>query len=228
MNVMSCRRRDHISAAAFEQHRANIVDVLLIGFAGAIQPGELNATDDHRHLILIKNDRPWPVEKITQFHKADHARPDIGFNRRRAGEYHQRDEILIGEVKQVSDRLEMAEVLPDRILKSPAGAVENLRPLRIAGSAEDQTAVMFGFYDEYTGIGDDDMVNLGGAGARRHGDMVHDLVGAMEMSLDSGGNRTVPLTESGGPPGSDGQADQNREKECGNQIRSDHSQIPYR
>ncbi len=175
------------------QMSPHVIDMLFVGFGGAIQPGQFYAANNQSHLITREHHRARLIEKTTQFRKANHTRPHVGLKLCCAGKRHYRNIMLIGKARKRLDSPDVSFILANWILKRSMPSVMNLRPFGVVGTAKNPSAVVLGFNDEYTSIGHDDVVNFSRAGARRQGNVVHQFVRAMKHALNGGGDNAPAM-----------------------------------
>lgn len=87
-----------------------------------------------------------------------------GFQLGMADEEDDGEESVLGEGEEVHEGTDVEPVLMEGILEAVFAAVDLLGPLALVFAAEDPATVVFGFDDEDAEGGDEDVVDLGGAG----------------------------------------------------------------
>ncbi|MOA01889.1 hypothetical protein D3C78_1213150 [compost metagenome] len=115
------------------------------------------------------------AKRLDVGHEAD-AVGDIrrhgGFEPAVADEGHHRMDILRRHLQGALQRLDVLEILTERILEAERTLVDLLRPLRLMLVAENPTLHVLGFQHEDAVEGHEHMIELGTAIARGQGDVV--------------------------------------------------------
>jgi hypothetical protein len=93
-----------------------------------------------------------------------HATWDSGLERRISGEdYNRLNDIWRQKVEKLSNGTYMPVVLTYRVLKSELGPIQHLRPITVAGAAEDPALIVFSLDHEYPEARNQNVINLRGS-----------------------------------------------------------------